>query len=169
MGFLSRLRRIIDNREPPLEGIAIVAPVSGQLVPIEKVPDVVFSEKIVGDGVAIDPSGNQVVAPIDGTISRIFDANHAFAMESPLGLELFVHFGIDTVELRGTGFKRLAEEGQQVKAGEPILEFDLDYLQEHAKSVLTPIVIANMEDVKQLTKQQGKVEAGQNQILLVQM
>ncbi|WP_298443403.1 PTS glucose transporter subunit IIA [uncultured Ferrimonas sp.] len=169
MGFLSRLRRIIDNREPPVEGVEIVAPVSGQLVPIEKVPDVVFSEKIVGDGLAIDPSGHQVVAPIDGTIGRIFDANHAFAMESPLGLEIFVHFGIDTVELRGTGFKRLAEEGQQVRAGDPILEFDLEYLQEHAKSVLTPVVIANMEDVKLMTKHEGDVEAGITPMLLIEM
>ncbi|QIZ76879.1 PTS glucose transporter subunit IIA [Ferrimonas lipolytica] len=169
MGFLSRLRRIIDNREAPIEGVELVAPVSGKLVPIENVPDVVFSEKIVGDGVAIDPSGNQVVAPIDGTIGRIFDANHAFAMESPLGLEIFVHFGIDTVELRGTGFKRLAEEGQKVVAGEPILEFDLEYLKEHAKSVLTPVVIANMEDVKQLNKLEGTVEAGVTPILTIEL
>lgn len=169
MGFLSRLRRIIDNRETPTEGIEIVAPVSGQLVPIESVPDVVFSEKIVGDGLAIDPSGNQVLAPIDGTIGRIFDANHAFAMESPLGLELFVHFGIDTVELRGRGFKRLAEEGQQVKAGDPILEFDLELLRGEAKSVLTPVVVANMEDVKSMLKQEGEVVAGTSVIFRLEM
>ncbi len=165
MGFFSRLRRMMAHREVPADGVVILAPVSGRLVPIEQVPDVVFSEKIVGDGLAIDPTGHQVVAPIDGTIGQIFDANHAFSLESPLGLELFVHFGIDTVELRGAGFTRLAEAGQQVSAGDPILEFDLDYLKNHAKSVLTPVVIANMEDVKSLEKQDGEVVAGQSPIL----
>ncbi|GAA5189683.1 PTS glucose transporter subunit IIA [Ferrimonas gelatinilytica] len=169
MGFLSRLRRIVANRETPVDGVDILAPVSGRIVAIEDVPDVVFSEKIVGDGIAIDPQGSQVLAPIDGTIGRLFDANHAFSLESPLGLELFVHFGIDTVELGGAGFRRLAQEGQQVKAGDPILEFDLDYLKEHAKSLLTPVVIANMEDVASMEKDEGEVIAGQTRILRVEL
>ncbi|SHI15897.1 PTS glucose transporter subunit IIA [Ferrimonas marina] len=169
MGFLSRLRRIIANRDLPAEGVEILAPVSGELVPLEQVPDVVFSEKIIGDGVAINPQGDTVVAPIDGTIGRLFDANHAFSLESPLGLELFVHFGIDTVELGGAGFKRLAEEGQQVRAGDPIFQFDLPYLQEHARSVLTPVIIANMEDVETLQKRSGTVVAGTTPIFQVSM
>ncbi|GAA4882402.1 PTS glucose transporter subunit IIA [Ferrimonas pelagia] len=169
MGFLSRLRRLVADRDVPSEGVDILAPVSGQLVAIEKVPDVVFSEKIVGDGIAIEPEGDQIVAPLDGTIGRLFDANHAFSLESPLGLELFVHFGIDTVELGGAGFKRLVDEGQQVKAGQPILEFDLAYLKEHAKSTLTPVVIANMEDVRALDKKEGSVVAGTTPILRVEL
>ena len=121
MGFLSRIRRLISGQPELTGGIAIYAPVSGQIVPIVKVPDVVFAEKIVGDGIAINPEGEFILAPIDGTIGKIFETNHAFSIESPQGLELFVHFGVGTVELRGNGFKRLAEEGQQVKAGEPIL------------------------------------------------
>ncbi len=65
------------------------------------VPDVVFAEKIVGDGIAIKPTGNKMVAPVDGTIGKIFETNHAFSIESDSGVELFVHFGIDTVELKG--------------------------------------------------------------------
>ncbi|MBB1382494.1 PTS glucose transporter subunit IIA [Shewanella sp. SR41-2] len=169
MGFLSRIRRLISGQPPLTGGIAIYAPVSGDIVAIEKVPDVVFAEKIVGDGIAIDPKGEFIVAPIDGTIGKIFETNHAFSIESPQGLELFVHFGVGTVELRGNGFKRLAEEGQQVKAGEPILSFDLAYLRGNVDSLLTPVVLANMEDVKQLDKAQGSVVAGKDIIFTVQM
>ncbi|BDY04703.1 MULTISPECIES: PTS glucose transporter subunit IIA [Ferrimonas] len=166
MGFFSRMQRMMKNT-PPTGGITVVAPVSGEVVEIEKVPDVVFSRKIIGDGIAIDPSGDTVYAPIDGTIGKIFESNHAFSIESNLGLELFVHFGIDTVELRGNGFERIAQEGQKVKAGDPILKFDLDYLKEHAKSVLTPLVIANMEDVKELSKADGEAVGGQTPALQV--
>lgn len=145
------------------------APVSGEIVAIEKVPDVVFAEKIVGDGIAIAPKGKQIVAPVDGTIGKIFETNHAFSIESPQGLELFVHFGVGTVELRGNGFTRLAEEGQQVKAGDPILEFDLDYLKAHVESLLTPVVLANMEDIQGLDKRHGSIEAGKDVIFSVQL
>ena len=154
-------------RAPPK--LAIVANQSTPIVAIEKVPDVVFAEKIVGDGIAIAPKGELILAPIDGTIGKIFETNHAFSIESPQGLELFVHFGVGTVELRGKGFKRLAEEGQQVKVGDPILSFDIDYLKDQVDSLLTPVVLANMEDVKYLDKAQGSVIAGKDVIFTVQL
>ncbi|MCE9678767.1 PTS glucose transporter subunit IIA [Shewanella sp. AS1] len=169
MGFLSRIRRLISGQPPITGGIDIYAPVSGEISSIEKVPDVVFAEKIVGDGIAISPKGSQILAPIDGTIGKIFETNHAFSIESPHGLELFVHFGVGTVELRGNGFKRLAEEGQEVKVGDPILEFDLTYLKNHVESLLTPVVLANMEDVQSLEKKAGSVEAGKDVIFSVQL
>ncbi|WP_345867544.1 PTS glucose transporter subunit IIA [Shewanella algae] len=169
MGFLSRIRRKVSG-QPNIEGgIKVYAPISGDIVAIEKVPDVVFAEKIVGDGIAIEPKGQFMLAPIDGTIGKIFETNHAFSIESPQGLELFVHFGVGTIELRGKGFKRLAQEGQDVKAGEPILEFDLDFLKDQVNSLLTPVVLANMEDVKYLEKRQGSVSAGKDVIFTVQV
>ncbi|AXQ15994.1 MULTISPECIES: PTS glucose transporter subunit IIA [Shewanella] len=169
MGFLSRIRRMVSG-QPNIEGgIKVYAPISGDIVAIEKVPDVVFAEKIVGDGIAIEPKGQFMLAPIDGTIGKIFETNHAFSIESPQGLELFVHFGVGTIELRGKGFKRLAQEGQDVKAGEPILEFDLDFLKDQVNSLLTPVVLANMEDVKYLEKRQGSVSAGKDVIFTVQV
>ncbi|QWL04174.1 PTS glucose transporter subunit IIA, partial [Shewanella indica] len=168
MGFLSRIRRMVSG-QPTIEGgIKVYAPISGDIVAIEKVPDVVFAEKIVGDGIAIEPKGQFMLAPIDGTIGKIFETNHAFSIESPQGLELFVHFGVGTIELRGKGFKRLAQEGQDVKAGEPILEFDLEFLKDQVNSLLTPVVLANMEDVKYLEKRQGSVSAGKDVIFTVQ-
>ena len=80
-----------------------------------------------------------------------------------------MHFGIGTVELRGNGFKRLAEEGQEVKMGDPILEFDLDYLKQHTDSLLTPVLIANMEDIQAIDKNQGQLEAGKDVIFAVKL
>lgn len=169
MGFLSRIRRLVSGQPNLVGGIQVYAPVSGEIVAIEKVPDVVFAEKIVGDGIAIAPKGELILAPIDGTIGKIFETNHAFSIESPQGLELFVHFGVGTVELRGNGFKRLAQEGQVVKVGDPILSFDLAYLAEQVESLLTPVVLANMEDIKYLEKCQGSVTAGKDVIFTVEM
>jgi len=169
MGFLSRIRRLMSGQTNLVGGIDVFAPVSGEIVAIEKVPDVVFAEKIVGDGLAIKPKGSLIVAPIDGTIGKIFETNHAFSIESPQGLELFVHFGVGTVELRGNGFKRLAEEGQVVKVGDPILEFDLAYLKDQVESLLTPVVLANMEDIRSLDKRQGSIEAGKDVIFSVEL
>jgi PTS system glucose-specific IIA component len=169
MGFLSRIRRLITGQPQISGGIAVYAPVSGEIVPIEKVPDVVFAEKIVGDGIAIEPKGEFIVAPIDGRIGKIFETNHAFSIESPQGLELFVHLGVGTVELRGKGFTRLAEEGQEVKMGQAILGFDLDSIRGNVESLLTPVVLANMEDIKYLDKEHGSVTAGKDIIFTVQL
>ena len=130
-------------------------------------PDVVFAEKIVGDGIAIKPTGNKMVAPVDGTIGKIFETNHAFSIESDSGIELFVHFGIDTVELKGEGFTRIAEEGQRVKVGDTVIEFDLALLEEKAKSTLTPVVISNMDEIKELTKLSGSVTVGETPVIRI--
>lgn len=145
--------------------VNIYAPLSGEIVNIEDVPDVVFSEKIVGDGIAIRPNGDTIVAPVNGVIGKIFETNHAFSIESEEGIELFVHFGIDTVELKGEGFTRIAEEGQKVKVGDPIIKFDLALLSEKAKSVLTPVVISNMDEISNLQKLSGEVVAGESPVL----
>lgn len=146
----------------------IVAPISGEIVNIEEVPDVVFSEKIVGDGIAIKPSGSTLVAPCDGTIGKIFESNKAFSIESDNGLDIFVQFGIDTMELKGEGFTRVAEEGQKVNMGDTVLTIDLALLEEKAKSTLTPVVISNMDEVKDLVKLSGTVVVGNTPIMRVQ-
>ena len=162
MSFLSKL---FGSKQKEAKEIQIIAPLSGEIVNIEDVPDVVFSEKIVGDGVAIRPAGDTIVAPVNGTIGKIFETNHAFSIESEDGVELIVHFGIDTVELKGEGFTRIAEEGQTVKVGEPIIKFDLATLEAKAKSVLTPVVISNMDEIANLEKRSGSVVAGETVVL----
>ena len=160
MGLFDKLFGSKENKTVEVE---IYAPLSGEIVNIEDVPDVVFSEKIVGDGIAIRPTGNKIVAPVDGVIGKIFETNHAFSMESKEGVELFVHF--DTVELKGEGFTRIAHEGQSVKRGDTVIEFDLATLESKAKSVLTPVVISNMDEISSIEKKSGEVIAGESVVL----
>lgn len=167
MGLFDKLKSLVSDDKNNTNYIEIFAPVSGEIVSIEDVPDVVFAEKIVGDGIAIKPSGNLIVAPIDGTIGKIFETNHAFSIESDHGIELFVHFGIDTVELKGEGFKRLVDDGQQIKRGDPVIEFELPLLEAKAKSTLTPIVISNMDEIKELIKLSGQVTVGETPIMRI--
>ncbi|MDD7805322.1 MAG: PTS glucose transporter subunit IIA [Endozoicomonas sp. (ex Botrylloides leachii)] len=167
MGFLDSLKKSIGMGAD--QGTEIKAPITGEIVPIESVPDPVFSDKIVGDGIAINPTGSRMVAPCDGTIGKIFITNHAFSMQTPSGVELFVHFGLDTVELKGEGFKRIAVEGQDIKAGETVIEVDLDFLKEKAKSIITPIVISNMDDVASIEKASGAVTEGNETLMTVHM
>ncbi|WP_380184397.1 PTS N-acetyl glucosamine transporter subunit IIABC [Kalamiella sp. sgz302252] len=124
----------------------LLAPVSGEVVALEQVPDEAFASKAVGEGLAIRPTGNTVVSPASGTVVKIFNTNHAFCLETAKGLEVVVHMGIDTVALEGKGFTRLVEEGAQVEAGQPVLEMDLAWLNGNAKSMISPVVVTNIED-----------------------
>ncbi len=167
MGLFDKLKQLVSDDQKDSGYIDIIAPISGEIVNIEDVPDVVFAEKIVGDGIAIKPAGNKMVAPVDGVIGKIFETNHAFSIESDTGIELFVHFGIDTVELKGEGFKRIAEEGQKVKVGDTVIEFDLPILEEKARSVLTPVIISNPDEMKELVKLSGTVVVGETPVIRV--
>ncbi|MFU0446330.1 PTS N-acetyl glucosamine transporter subunit IIABC [Pseudocitrobacter sp. RIT415] len=140
----------------------LVSPVTGEVVALEEVPDEAFASKAVGDGVAVKPTDKTVVSPAAGTIVKIFNTNHAFCLETEKGAEIVVHMGIDTVALNGQGFTRLVEEGAEVKAGQPVLEMDLDYLNANARSMISPVVCSNIDDFSGLViKAQGHVVAGQ--------
>ena len=128
-----------------------------------------FAEKMVGDGIAIVPTGSgEMLAPADGVVEKIFDTNHAFSIVTPGGIELFVHFGIDTVQLEGKGFERLVQEGATVKQGTPLIRYDYEFLKANAKSVQTPVIISNYEDYAGLEKvSSGTSVAGQTLVLEV--
>jgi glucose-specific phosphotransferase system IIA component len=119
----------------------IVSPVDGDIVELSEVPDQVFSEKMAGDGIAIIPRSNTFVAPISGVVSKIFSTNHAYSIRAKNGLEVLVHIGLDTVALKGEGFKRLVEEGVTVAVGKPIIYADIEFIKEHGKDIITPIVL----------------------------
>ncbi|HBV0957917.1 TPA: PTS N-acetyl glucosamine transporter subunit IIABC [Klebsiella pneumoniae] len=141
---------------------SLVSPITGDVVALEQVPDEAFASKAVGDGIAVKPTSNIVVAPAAGTVVKFFNTNHAFCLETNNGAEIVVHMGIDTVALEGKGFKRLVEEGTDVKAGEPILEMDLDFLNANARSMISPVVCSNSDDYSALViLASGKVVAGQ--------
>ena len=140
----------------------LLAPVTGEVVALDDVPDEAFASKAVGDGLAIKPSDKWVVAPIDGTLVKIFNTNHAFCLETDNGVEIVVHMGLDTVALEGKGFTRLVEEGATVVAGQPVLEMDLEFLNTNARSMVSPVVVSNSDDFAGLTLlARGQVVAGE--------
>jgi len=149
------------NSEKPVIA-TLLAPVTGDIVALENVPDEAFASKAVGDGLAIKPTGKTVVAPTAGTVVKIFNTNHAFCLEAENGVEIVVHMGLDTVALEGKGFTRLVEEGTTVTAGQPILEMDLDFLNANARSMISPVVVSNSDDFAGLNLlATGSVVAGQ--------
>lgn len=129
----------------------LIAPVDGKVIDLSKVPDQVFAEKMAGDGVGIESTGDVVVAPADGTIALIFKTNHAFAMTLNNGAEVLVHIGIDTVELNGEGFERLVEQGKEVKAGEAVIKLNRELIESKGYSLVTPIIITNSDEVKDIS------------------
>jgi len=136
----------------------IKSPVDGEIVALENVNDEVFSQKMAGDGVAVIPVNGNFTAPIDGTISKIFSTNHAYSIRSNKDLEVMVHIGLETVALEGKGFIRKANEGDSVKAGDIIIEADLNYIREHAKDIITPIIISDESAVKSIEKKYSIVK-----------
>ena len=138
----------------------VFSPVDGQIVTLESVDDEVFSQKMVGDGVAVMPISNQFTAPIDGVVTKIFSTNHAYSIKSDKDLEVMVHIGLETVALNGEGFTRIAKEGNAVKVGDVIIEADLAYIKAHAKDIITPIIISNESDVKEIEKKYAIVKEG---------
>lgn len=167
LGLLGRIKKFVGQRGLDRKGFPVYAPVSGDVIPLDDVPDVIFSERIVGDGIAIKPSSNKIVAPIDGVVVQIFDTNHCIVIRSETNVEILVHFGIDTVELAGTGFKRVVEVNQRVSVGDTIIELDLKYLETNAKSTITPVVISNSDEVRldKIDRYEGKATAGSSVVL----
>jgi len=129
----------------------LVAPVQGRALPLSEVADPVFAQKMAGDGIAIDPTGDIVVAPADGVLTLVFKTKHAFALTHASGAEILVHIGIDTVSLNGEGFEQLAVEGTQVKAGTPILKIDREFIKSKGFSLITPVLITNTDDFSSVT------------------
>ncbi len=152
------------------KGLEVKAPLTGKVVDLTDVPDEVFSKKMVGDGVAIKPSEGKLVAPVAGTIKQVFPTKHAIGIETEEGVEILIHIGINTVELKGEGFEALISEGDQVKVGDQLLNFDLDYIKENASSTITPILITNMDDIKGLeVVATDKVVAENDEILKINL
>lgn len=148
------------------KNITVIAPMSGQVIALELVPDQVFAKKIVGDGVAIDElEGDLACAPIDGKVVLVFRTNHAFAIQGKDGIEILVHIGIDTVELAGEGFERLVEEGAMVKAGDPVIRFNREIIKNSGRSLASPVIITTPDQIGKISIQsEGKVAAGQGVI-----
>ncbi|RCW49252.1 MULTISPECIES: PTS glucose transporter subunit IIA [unclassified Halanaerobium] len=139
----------------------LTAPFAGDVTDLKQVPDEAFAQKMVGDGFAITPEENVVKSPCAGEIVQIFSTGHAVGIKTKKGLEVLVHIGIDTIKLDGEGFEKLVKNGDQVEVGTPLIEIDLEYIKNNAPSILTPVIITNMEKVKSMDLvKTGKVKAG---------
>lgn len=149
--------------------LEFVSPLTGELHPITDVPDQVFSGKMMGDGIAILPKEGKVISPIDGKVINVFPTKHAIGLKSHDGYEILIHFGIDTVNLKGEGFTVHVSEGDTVKKGQILLEANLEYIQENAPSIMTPIVFTNLQEGQSIiTKKEGIVEAGEDNIISIE-
>lgn len=141
------------------DALSVLSPLDGAAVPLEQTPDPVFAGLMLGDGLAIDPASNALHAPCDATIVNINKAGHAFVLASQ-GIEILLHVGIETVALKGEGFRVLAKTGDKVKAGQKILEFDLDVLRKKAASPLVMIIVTSPQDAPAAGKASGSVQTG---------
>lgn len=127
----------------------MVAPINGTIISIEEVPDPVFSQKMMGEGIAIQPSGGYIYAPFNGEIIMIAPTKHAIALRSKSGVEVLIHIGLETVALNGEGFQLAVKEGERVKEGQLLIEVDWAYLEQRVESIVTPIIVT--ECAKEIT------------------
>ncbi len=148
--------------------IILKAPFDGKIINMEKVPDKVFAQNIVGYGVAIKPSSSLIISPIEGKILQVFPTLHALGIETDEGLEVLVHLGIETVNLQGKGFTCLVKKGQKVKSGDKLMKVDWPFVEKNAVSTISPIIITNKERIKEIKiLNKNRIKAGQDIIMAI--
>jgi glucose-specific phosphotransferase system IIBC component len=146
----------------------IVMPVNGELMDISNVPDTVFSQKMTGDGFAVLPHDGKICSPVYGKVFNVFPSKHAIGIMSDGGKEVLVHFGVNTVKLKGKGFTILVQEGDLVSAGQPIMEVDLAFVKENAPSIISPIIFSNLPEGASVTlNKTGVLKAGEANIVTI--
>ncbi|MCP1134254.1 PTS system trehalose-specific EIIBC component [Paenibacillus polysaccharolyticus] len=150
--------------------LEVMAPLTGKAVPLEQVPDPAFAEKQMGEGIAIEPSGNQVVAPFDAKVAHVIKSKHAVILEHGSGLQVLIHVGINTVSLKGEGFSMYVDTGDRVRAGEKLLEFDRNVIENAGYPLITPIIIPDGQDmVERVETMTGDVTSSQSGVLRIHL
>lgn len=139
-----------------MSALVLTAPLKGWVSPLEETPDAVFAERMLGDGLAIDPLDSTLYAPCDATVVSVHRAGHAVTLRAANGAEILMHIGLETVALNGEGFDVFAREGQAVKAGDRLIGFDLDLLARRARSLITPVVITNLDAFRIVRRDQDR-------------
>ncbi|MFB1099960.1 glucose-specific PTS transporter subunit IIBC [Terribacillus sp. JSM ZJ617] len=162
--------QVEDIQSNLLKNDPFVIPMSGTLRYLEDVPDLVFSEKLMGDGFAIEPVNGTVVSPINGKVINIFPTKHAIGLETDNGREVLIHIGLETVNLKGEGFEVFVKEGDRVVAGQKLVEVDLANIEPQVPSLLTPVVFTNLVPAEKVVFQAGKkVKANQKNRVKIEM
>ncbi len=147
------------------KGVSLGAPIKGECIPISEVADPTFAEEILGKGIAIKPVDGKVFAPADGVISTLFPTGHAVGLTTPDGVEILVHVGLDTVQLKGEHFKVTVEADQEVKKGDLLLEADLEEIRKAGYDTVTPMIICNSDELSDIKcKTEGMADVGEEVI-----
>ena len=155
-------KQITEEIEEKAEEKVVMSPLTGEVIPLSEVKDEAFSSEAMGKGCAIIPTEGTVCAPFDGTIVGLLDSHHAVGMESENGIEILIHVGMDTVKLNGKHFVSHVEQGQKVKKGQLLLEFDIPAIQKAGYEVVTPVIIANTDEFSDIvTEANGQVNCGE--------
>lgn len=141
------LKKLFGKKEESSNNFTLTSPATGKLVAIEDIPDPVFSQKMMGDGLAVDPTEGVIVAPADAEVLQVFPTKHAIGLKTSNNLEVLIHIGLETVSMSGEGFEAFVKEGDMVKKGDKLISFDLDLIREKAKSTITPVIITNFDQV----------------------
>ena len=140
-----------------MKPLILTSPLQGWASPLEAVPDPVFAERMMGDGIAVDPTGDCLHAPCDATVLSVHASGHAITLRTPEGAEILMHIGLDTVALGGRGFTPCVAEGASVQRGDPLIRFDLDLLVCEARAVITPVIVTNPERFTIVRSEAGKL------------
>lgn len=138
----------------------VVSPVDGTCISLSQVPDKMFSEKLLGDGVAFVFETESICSPTDGVVTMIAATKHAFGITDVNGLEILVHIGLDTVELNGEGFEVLVKVNQKVKAGTPIVKLNRKFIEEHSINLITPVILTNGSSFEISKEKKNAVKIG---------
>jgi glucose-specific phosphotransferase system IIA component len=148
---------------------AIKAPLSGKIISLHNVSDDAFSDKMVGDGVAIMPDSGKIYAPVDGVVEHIPETLHAVCILTDDGVSILVHVGINTVEMLGLGFKYFVKTGDRIKCGDLIGEVSLEIIIDRGYDICSPIVITNMNKIEEITYESGKCTAAETDIIFYKL
>ncbi|HEX5830204.1 MAG TPA: PTS glucose transporter subunit IIA, partial [Gemmatimonadaceae bacterium] len=146
--------------------LTLLAPLSGVIVTLDQVPDPAFAQRLAGDGVSIEPLSDVLRAPCDGRVLQVHRAGHALTLAAR-GLEIMIHIGLDTVKLRGEGFAPVVTAGDEVRAGDPLIRFEADLVARRARSLLTQVLVTNLERVVAIEPCAGMVTAGRDVLMRV--
>lgn len=150
-------------RLKPKAAACFLSPMEGTLMPLEKVADQVFSQRLMGDGFAIELEGTAVYAPFDGEIVMTYPTGHAYGIKSQDGQEVLIHIGMDTVALQGKGFTPLVKAGDRIKQGDKLVDVDRAYILQQGKSLVSPVIFTSGQSI--VLKQSGKIKALQKEII----
>ncbi|GIN10695.1 putative phosphotransferase enzyme IIA component YpqE [Shouchella clausii] len=160
-------KKLFGKKETAPAEETVTSPVNGRIVPIEEVPDPTFGQKMIGDGLAVEPTDGHIVAPISGKIVQVFPTKHAFGIETASGAELLVHIGLETVAMNGEGFTAHVKEGDNISVGDPIIDFDLELVKAKAAHTITPVVLTNPDRYSLEKQQNSEAIAGKTALFTI--